>query len=51
MQCFKGIVSFVLVIMYCMPDPHGISIDDYILLINKLPPQHRILSVGDFNLD
>ena len=26
-------------------------IDDFILLINELPIQHRILIVGDFNLD
>ena len=26
-------------------------IDDFILLINELPTQHRILIAGDFNLD
>ena len=26
-------------------------IDDFILLINELPTQHRMLIVGDFNLD
>ena len=31
--------------------PLGSFIDDVILLINELPTQHRMLIVGDFNLD
>ena len=34
-----------------MPGLLGSFIGDFILLINKLPTQHRILNVGDFNLD
>ena len=33
-----------------MPDPLGSFIDDFVLLINELPTQHRMLIVGDFNL-
>ena len=34
-----------------MPDPLGSVIDHFILLINEVPTRHRILIVGDFNLD
>ena len=34
-----------------MPGPLGSFIDGLILLINKLPTQHRTFVVGDFNLD
>ena len=37
--------------MYRMPGPLGSFIDDFIFLINELPTQHRMLIVGDFNLD
>ena len=37
--------------MYGMRDPLGFFIDDFILLINDLPRQHRMLIFGDFNLD
>ena len=40
-----------LVIVYCISGPLGTFIDDFILLINEQPIQHRILIVGDFNLD
>ena len=40
-----------MVIVYCMPGLLGSFIGDFISLINKLPTQHRILIVGDFNLD
>ena len=43
--------TIVLVIMYYMPGPLGSFIDDFISLINELPTQHRMLIVGDFNLD
>ena len=43
--------TFLLVIVYLMPGPLGSFIDDFILLINKLLTQHRMLIVGDFNLD
>ena len=39
------------IVVYCMPGPLGSFIDDLILLINELPTQHRMLIVGDFNLD
>ena len=29
----------------------SIFIDDFLLLINELPPQHRVLIVGDLNLN
>ena len=41
----------LLVIVYCMPGPLGSFIDDFISLINEMPTQHRVLVVGDFNLD
>ena len=34
-----------------MLGPLGSIIDDFILLINELPRQHRVLVVSDFNLD
>ena len=34
-----------------MRGPLGFFIDDFILLINDLPRQHRMLIFGDFNLD
>ena len=37
--------------MYLIPGPPGTLIDYFILLINELPTQHRILIFGDFNLD
>ena len=43
--------TILLVIVYCMPRPLGSFIDDFISLINELPTQHRMLIVGDFNLD
>ena len=43
--------TILLVIMYYMPGPLGSFIDDFISLINELPTQHRMLIVGDFNLD
>ena len=45
----KDILLFVIV--YCIPSRLGTVIDDFILLINELPTQHRILIVGGFNLD
>ena len=39
----------LLVIMYLMPGPHGSFTDYFISVINKLPTQHRMLIVGDFN--
>ena len=43
--------TFSLLIVYHMPGPLGSFIDDFIFLINELPTQHRMLIVGDFNLD
>ena len=40
-----------LVIVYHIPGPLSTFTDDFILLINELPTQHKILVVGDFNLD
>ena len=34
-----------------MPGPLGSFIGDFISRINELPTQHRMLVVGDFNLD
>ena len=34
-----------------MPGPLGSFIDDFILLINELPRQHKMLIVGGFNLN
>ena len=41
----------LLVLVYCMSGPLGTLIDNFILLINELPTQRRILIYGDFNLD
>ena len=41
----------LLVIVYRMRGSLGSFINDFILLIDELPTQHRILIVGDFNLD
>ena len=43
--------TILLIIVYRMSDPLGSFIDDFILLIDELPTQHRMLIVGDFNLD
>ena len=43
--------SYLLVIVHCMPGPLGSFIDDFILLINELSAQHRMLIIGDFNFD
>ena len=43
--------TFLLVIVYRMSGPLGSFLDDFIFLISELPAQHRILIVGDFNLD
>ena len=43
--------TFLSLIMYGMRGPLGFFIDDFILLINDLPRQHRMLIFGDFNLD
>ena len=34
-----------------MLGPLGSFIDDFISLINEMPTQHRMLAVGDFNVD
>ena len=41
----------LLIIVYCIPGLLGTFIYDFILLIRELPTKHRILIVGDFNLD
>ena len=43
--------TILLIIVYCMPGPIGSFIDDFISMINKLPTQHRMFIVSDFNLD
>ena len=43
--------TILLVIVYRMPGSLGTFIDDFILMLNELPTQHRMLIVGDFNLD
>ena len=43
--------TYLLVIVHCMPGLLGSFIDDFILFFNELPTQHRMLIVGDFNLD
>ena len=43
--------TFLLVIMCHGPGPVGSFIDNFTLLMNGLPIQHRILILGDFNLD
>ena len=39
-----------MVIVHRMPGLLSIFMDDFLLLINELPPQHRVLIVGDLNL-
>ena len=46
-----GKETLLLVIVYRMPGLLDTLIDDFIFLINELSTQHRILIVGDFNLD
>ena len=43
--------TILLVIVYHMPVALGSSIDNFILLINELPTQHRMFTVGHFNRD
>ena len=43
--------NILLVIVYRMPDLLGFFIDDFILFINEMTTQHRILIAVDFNLD
>ena len=43
--------TLLLVIVYCISGPLGTFIDDFVLLINELPIQHKILIVDGFNLD
>ena len=43
--------TILLVIVYRVAGPLGSFIDDFVSLINELPEQHRVLIVGDFNLD
>ena len=43
--------TFLLVMVYQAPGPIGSFIDKFILLVNELPVQDRILIVVDFNLD
>ena len=38
-------------VVYHIPGVPGSFLDGFILLINELPTQHRILIVGNFNLD
>ena len=46
-----GKETLLLVIVYRMPGLLDTLIDDFIFLINELSTQHRILIVGDFDLD
>ena len=43
--------TILLVIVYRMPGPLGSFIEDFTSLISALPTQHRMLIVGDINLD
>ena len=43
--------TILLLMVYRMPGPLGSFIDDCISLINELPMQHRMLIVGDLDLD
>ena len=43
--------TLLLVIVYRVPVALGTFTGDLILLISELPTQHRVLIVGDFNLD
>ena len=47
----QSVRLFLLVIVYCVPGPLGSFIDDFILLINELLTQLRVLIVGDSSLD
>ena len=49
METFLLVIVYLIV--YCIPGPLDFFIDDFILSINELAAQHRILAVGDFNLD
>ena len=40
-----------MVIVYDIPGPLGTVTDDFFLLINDMSTQHRILIVGNSNLD
>ena len=40
-----------MVIVYDIPGLLGTVIDDFILLINEMSTKHRILIVGNFDLD
>ena len=46
-----GKETFVLVIVYHATSPVGFLIDGFVLLMNELSTQYRILIVGNFNLD
>ena len=46
--------TLLLIILCCIPGPLftlGTFIGDFILLINELPTQHKILIIDDLNLD
>ena len=43
--------ALLLVVVYFIPGPFSTFVDDFILLINELPTQHKVLLVGNFNLD
>ena len=43
--------TILLVIVYHMPGPLGSFIEGFTSLISALPTQHRMLIVGDINLD
>ena len=43
--------TILLVIVHRMAGPFGSFIDDFISLNNEVPTQHKMLIVGDFNLD
>ena len=40
-----------LLLVHCIPGPLHTFINEFLLLINELPTQHRILIVGDFSLN
>ena len=46
-----GKETSLLVKVYCALSSVGSFIDDFILLLIELPTQHKILIVGDFNVD
>ena len=43
--------AFLLVLVYCMPGPLGTFTDGFILTINELPTEYRIMIFGNFNLN